>query len=409
MDKKDFLKQKKTVKKLIILSGFLAMILIHLVLFYVILGKHLSFAYAAETVRFRQEITPFNPIEKTEPAEEEEEESDEADLKNSDYRIIVAIQDPAQAEREKLIEKQKRNNRLTSPIIFFSGTVLYPNSEVFLEIHSEGFFSSTFSDSRGNWTWTNYGQPLENGEHSIEAYNFSPFEISGKRDVFTQKYYFTVEADKNIGRPANLSLNESYYQESPGDNDLGDRLMEKTAGNTYLFNAVLLNKKEFNPGDKLDMQLIFTPLGSGSPAEAKINYSLYAYEWNSSLSKEEEKLISQFSDKILLDNGGSFLKRIDLQNRVISGKYLLKVVPQIGQDKYVQAVTFNTVDRPVIQIGGTVITEEKFSKTVIFDISFILLLFIATIFIVILEYKRFLSYRPIDENVLREKGFLISN
>ena len=393
-EKREFIKQRKTLKRLTwILFGFL-LILAHIVAFSAVSGKSFTLANAAEVVTLNQAIRPLNPVEKTSPLVSENKKT--VSLNSSTFRLITPLNSNKTDSPPPESQKIK-----TAPIVTFSGVSVYPNSVVFLDVHSTRFFSSTLSDDQGHWNWSNYGQPLEPGDHTIEAYSIAPVELAGSRDVLAQKYFFTVAENDPAGSNF-VSLGNSNYNEKGGSDDLADRIRENNLSDTYVFQAALPNKTEYSFGDNMNLELLFTPLDKNAKNEASINYAIYAMDESGNVDRNPA---AEFSDNASLDGGGYFLKNIKLNENLMPGGYVMKIISRIGSDDYFQSVKFNLSSKAFMTIGSNVITVEKFGQTMVFNIIFIVVVLIVLISLVIVEFRRFMVYRPIDEDFLKRKGY----
>lgn len=387
--------EKRIVNKLTFLMFCLIIFLVHILVFNVALGRPLTFSYAAELMTFKQAIVAPNPVEEISSLKTEDKKV--PDLSSSSYRLVTPLGNASEKKTPP------ENQRVTiGPVATFSGAALYPNSQVFLDVRSQRFFSSTLSDNQGRWTWTNAGHPLEPGEHSLEAYSIAPIEVAGKKDILAQKYFFTVA--EGSGQNANfVSLGNSNYAEKGGGDDLGERVNAGRLRSTYLFNVALPDKNRYNPGDDLNVELLFSPLAENTSDRAVINYAIYAID---NIGIGEEKPIAQFSDEASLDNGGYFLKNIKLKEDAMPGDYILKITARIGADDYFQAVKFNLNPKTLMTVGTKSITVEKFGQVVVFNVILILLIMIIITGTLVLEFRRFMVYGGIDGRVLRRKRFI---
>ncbi|HBI34132.1 MAG TPA: hypothetical protein DEA43_03035 [Candidatus Moranbacteria bacterium] len=391
---KKFIKQKKTSRKLFLFLAGLIFLLVQVLVFNVFLGKPFTFANALETVTFDQKIKPLDPIEKTSPIEKENKKIKE--LSTSEFRMITPLVDNKEKNAEIELERIK-----IAPVTTFSGTSLYPNSEVFLDVNSDRFFSSTLSDNEGHWTWTNVGNPLEEGDHSIEAYSIAPNELSNKRDVLAQKYFFTVTSNANE-RFNIVSLGDSQYSEKGGSDDLGDRIKNNALFSTYVFSAAFPSKREYSFGDDMKIELLFKPLVKNTRNDAEVEYVIFREDSDYEKSKEPS---SVFSDRILLEDGGYFLKNIKLKENIIPGNYVMKIMAKIGKDKYYQSLKFGVTSKTLMTIGSNVVTVEKFGQVLVFNVIFIIFVLIILVSLVISELRRYMIYRPVDENTLKRRGY----
>lgn len=391
---KKFIKQKKTSRKLFLLLSGLIFALVHILVFNVFLGKPFTFANALETVTFEQKIKPLNPVEIVTPIEKENKKIKE--LSSSDFRIITPLGNNEDKNIELGVERIS-----IAPVTTFSGTSLYPNSEVFLDVNSDRFFSSTLSDNEGRWTWSNVGNPLEEGDHSIEAYSIAPTELSNKRDVLAQKYFFKV-VNSGSERFNVVSLGDSQYSEKGGNDDLDDRIRFDNLGTTYVFSAAFPNKREYSFGDNMGIELLFKPLVKNTKNEAEVEYVIFREDGDYETSKESSSI---FYDKIFLENGGYFLKNVKLKENIIPGSYVMKITAKVGNDKYYQSLKFNITSKALMTIGSNVITVEKFGQVLVFNVIFIVIVLIILVSLVIGEFRRYMVYRPVDENMLKRRGY----
>lgn len=392
--KREFIKQRRIIRMSVwILFGFI-LVLAHMLVFTAVSGKPFDFANASDVVKFNQSIRPINPVEKTEPIKREGEKK-KADLHSSNFRIITPLvaKESAVSPDTKKIE--------TAPVVTFGGTALYPNATVFLAVHSHSFFSSTLSDNQGHWTWTNFGHPLEPGDHSIMSYSIAPTELAGKRDILAQKYSFTV-AENSSSVLSQVSLGNSQYEEKSDDDDLEYRIRKNDLGSTYVFQAALPNKSVYGFGDNMDVELLFIPLGRDSKNQASIDYSIYALDVNGNADTQPA---AEFSDLAQLDDGGYFLKSITLKDNMMPGSYVMKISAKIGQDEYIQSLKFDISSKALMTIGSNVITVEKFGRALVFNVIFIVVILIGLVALIIVEFRRFMVYRPIDESMLKRKGY----
>lgn len=380
-------------KKMIFLAGCLAFILAQVAFFNFTTNKRLSFAYAAEVMRLRQEITPFNPVEKAESAKKVEKD-EKKDTASDNFRMIVPL------EKEDPENRKSEFSVVKNPIITFSGKSIYPNSEIILEIHSEPFITSTKSDGQGNWTWTNFGHPLENGGHVLKAYSISAYELSGQRDIFLQQYAFQVESDGSYSSPAEVSVEGSDLETKNEEGELGERFLGRNGKSVYSFNTTILNKNEFKAGEEINLELIFNPLKGMGGENAKISYLIYSEE-NSSW----EDLVFESSDELQINGSTAFLKTIKLKEMVVPGSYILKTIAETEGDKYVQSNKFKVRSSPVVQVGSVVVTEDRLALALIVNIMGALVFSIVIVVIMALEFRRFIVYGPVDEGLLKKKHY----
>lgn len=394
---KIFVQKKSTIKKLVIFTGLLFAAWINFIIFSAVTGASFSLARAQNTIKIGGIVSPKNPIDKVSDAESGNDQPPAADYKSSDYRLVTAI--PSISENKS---SSFQSPSVKSPIITFRGKAIYPNSEVFLVIRSGAVFTSVTSDSQGNWSWTNLGQPLENGKHSIEASNIAPYDLSGKRDIFFQKFIFLVEADGSGGQAVELPLEDlATTGAEPASGDIGERFAKNALSDTYLFNIALLDKKECYPGDEMNLRLEFIPLGNTEKKDVRIVYGVYNYN----KSDLGGSLVYSFEDKVNLASSKVYLKKIRLKNDVQAGDYFIKVSAEMGNDEYIQAARFAIGPRTVIQIGSAKIDENNFGAVIAWDIIFILGFAILILMFIIFEYRQMSICNLVDEDELRSRHY----
>ncbi len=401
---KKFVKQKGTFKKTAAIVGLLIAVWANFVVYYLATGSSFSFAKAQNAVKISGTVEPTSPVEKVIKVEAKTDQASLADYRTSDYRLMVAIPNPGQNENAS--GGPQPQAVVKKSIVTFRGKSIYPNSEIFLVIRSNAIFTSVMSDSQGDWSWTNMGNPLENGLHSIEASNISPYDMSGKRDMFFQKYSFTVEANENSGGIEELLLeNLSVVTVDPVSGDAGERFRKKELDNTYLFDISLINKKEYAPGDEMNLAMTFNPLGNISNDNAKINYEVY----NNIMGGPFDGVpVYSFADDVSLSQNSAYLKRIKLKNDVQVGDYFIKVSAIIGGDTYVQVVKFSINPKTIIQVGATKIDENKLSMMVVWNMGLILGLAVIILVLMVFEYKQLSVCDLVDEDELKRKHYFSS-
>lgn len=394
----DFIKQRKILHMFSwVFFGFV-LVLAQILAFTLVSGKPFDFANATEVVIFSQSITPLELVRETIPIQPIKKNIGNSDMHSTKFRIVT----PIGVKKEDTAALQEQPKIKTTPVVTFNGTSLYPNSQVFLDVHSTRFFSSTFTDNQGRWSWTNYGHPLESGDHTIEAYNIVPFELANKRDIFAQKYFFTVTDDKSVKNNV-VSLGNSDYPEAGGNDDLDDRIRGDRLDNTYIFSAVLPERSRYSFGDKINLELLFSPLGKGLQNEADISYTIYTDNGDNVANQNES--VSTFSDHVSLNEGGYFIKNISLHENIMPGNYVMKIIAKIGSDTYYQSVMFNISATPLMTIGSNVITVQKFVQMMVFNVILIVAILMVVISLIIIEFKRYIAYKPIDESLLARKGY----
>jgi len=400
--------RERALKKFIIITGLLFAVWINFVIFAAITGKPFTLAHAQNTINVSLTVPPVSPVQKISAIETAQKQSSATDYKSSDYRLITTIPNLNSSPDENIgaySQSPAQKVVLKKSTVTFRGKTIYPNSEIFLVISSDKIFTSVRSDAQGNWSWTNWCHPLENGEHSIEASNISPYDLSGKRDVFVQKYSFSVEAAENDSGMEELPLEDIIAIEAGvGENDFSGRLRMKNSEDMYLFDIALLNKREYNPGDEINMNMFFNPLGGISKDDARIGYEVYHYDENNA----KETLVYSFEDSVNLSSSRAFLKKIKLKDDVQEGSYFIKVIAAIGEDKYVQSAKFIVGSKTLIQVGSTKIDEKEFSMAITWNVIFILGFAIIIFILIIFEYRQMSMCNLVDENKLRG-GHYFSN
>jgi cell division protein FtsL len=83
----------------------------------------------------------------------------------------------------------------------------------------------------------------------------------------------------------------------------------------------------------------------------------------------------------------------------------MKIIAKIDSDTYYQSVMFNISATPLMTIGSNVITVQKFGQVMVFNVILIVVILMVIISLIIIEFKRYVVYRPIDESLLKSKGY----
>ncbi len=373
------------------MAGLLSAVLVHQLLFKAVSGEFLSFSTAYQNITFGQEIREFNPIEKT--------------TENTGDRVAVSV---SQNEKFRIIapvENEPMNNQIrksvVSPTETFKGSVLFPNSEVYLEIHSNKLSVLTHSDDAGNWSWSNFGKPLEDGKHTIDAYNISPYELSGKRDIFIQRFAFDVDSKVRTDSKEVVLDASDGYNVTDGEGHLGDKFIKGETDNLYFFDFIIQNKKEYSPGEEIGTQLIFSELGSRERQEAEVKYELFIYD-DGIISEIPTATIIERLDTKKFD---SFFKKITLKNKLQGGSYIIVVTVTGGGEEYVQSAELKVRDEIVVMVGNNVVTKTKLLSVLVWNVLFLMLMIIMLLLVSIYEYKRMMIIRPIDEDSLKKQGY----
>ncbi len=201
---KKFIKRRQVLKKLYVIIGLLLAILVNLVFFRLVMGVPFNLVRAGNTIKVSGVVLPRNPVGEEAKIEIKNDQTPLMDYKASDYRLVVLLQEKDKPKSQEAFPQAVAQ----SPIITFGGKVMFPNSKVLLRINSEPVFTSVMSDSQSEWRWTNWGQPLEDGEHMIEVSNIAPYEFSGTRDIFFQKCFFWVLYSSCVSHSGGCNAND---------------------------------------------------------------------------------------------------------------------------------------------------------------------------------------------------------
>lgn len=391
----DFLRQAKIIKKIYIIVFLLFLILFQLFFVSIFSDQVLSPSKAYEAITLKQEILPEDPIKKASDIEKSILERGMS-LKNSSYRIMIGLED------EGVEEKKNGKNIFISSVATFGGEAAYPNSRIILEIDSEKFFVSTFTDSKGNWSWTNNSHPLKEGSHTIKIYNISPFEISGVKDIFFQEYSFNVKEGLLEKNRSILNLNSvSERKRSEEEKDLLKDILDNNTSGVYFFDTALLDdKKSYLKGDILRLQIIIQELKEGEENNGVIKYEIFKDDGLEGVK------VSEFEDEVILGSNNSFLKKIDLKNRTSSSSYFIKTTLETSGRKYISINDFNINSEEILKIRGSAVTREDITRVLLNSLALIIAAVIIILLVMIFEFKRFKSQSPIDRNSLVDKGYI---
>jgi len=386
---------RKITKTLFIVIVWLVPIAIYLFLFLVFEQPSLSSLFASQaSVSIGVTVIPDDPVKLAPPLQEVAEQPITNTFKSSEYRFITPLEEVVGTTEDKKV--------VTTPLVTFQGSVIYPYSKVILEIAPEPFFVTTESDAYGHWSWTNYGSPLETGKHSVIVYNFSPIELSGQRSVFVEQHQFMVSGTESDIKPALLSLNKETTVELAGTEYLRSRLLPESKTGFYLFDMKLLDDKlQYKAGEEMTMQFTLVPLQESVPTEASFQHELYYLTDDGSLHER----VGLFEDSAVVDIS-TLVKKFRLKPLASSGTYILKTSVQIGHDVYTKSVLFDIAPQELVTIRGLTIEYKDISRVILWNILFFLLVISLMLTIVAWEYRRsFDISEPIDEETLRAKGY----
>jgi len=386
----------KIIKIILIVLAWLVPIAVYLFLYLVFEQPSLYSLFASQSsVSVSVTVVPDDPINLAPPLQETAEQPDTNTFKSSEYRFFTPLEEgAAETKAEKKI--------VTTPLVTFQGSVIYPYSKVILEIASEPFYVTVESDAYGHWSWTNYGSPFEAGEHSVIVYNFSPIELSGQRSIFVERHLFIVSETESDMRSALLSLNKETASDIVETEYLRSHLSPESKTGFYLFDMKLLDDKlKYKGGDEMTMQFTFVPLQNSVPVEATFQHEIFY------LPDDGSQLVSigEFEESALVDTS-TFVKKFRLKPLVSSATYVLKTNAQIGHDVYTQSVLFDIAPQELVTIGGAAIEHKDISRIILWNLLFSLLVISLMLTIVAWEYRRsFDVSEPIDEKTLQEKGY----
>lgn len=386
---KDFLRQAKIIKKIYFIIFLLAVLVVHLFVVTIFSDQVITLSRAYDVILFSQEITPMDPVKAYEELEKSMSQNSVVS-KGSSYRVMVDLENI-----------EKKESLVVSPITTFAGEAAYPNSRILLEISSDTFITSALTDSDGKWIWSNHSHPLGDGNHVIRTYNISPFEISGVKDVFVQEYSFSVEEVLEKKETSIVNLSElAHSHVNKEDEDLLKDIINENIDNVYFFDTIILNKKNYFKGDHVKLQISMESLGGATKNNGAITYEIF----------EDDGLngrkVSEFKDEVIIEKSDSFLKKIELKDKMLSGNFFLKTTLDASGRKYVSINNFSVTSEEILKAGEVVVTKEHVVRILLNSIALILLIIIMILLIMIFEYKRFMKEGDVGKEFMRKKGYL---
>lgn len=363
-------------------------VLVFLVIFNYIDEGPFAHIEGISTTSVTQEINSANPIDYSEIL------SSIDDTVNAilNYKIILPLDD-GEVTEEPLPQV------VASPILTFVGQVAFPYSTVLLSVNSDPFFISLKSDAHGYQSWTNFGQPLEQGQHALTVYNISTSGID-KKDVLVNQYAFIVQSIESEDPPPELVFSDNNGKQQVVD----DFLMWDFASDgpePYVFLSELKDSnKEVYPGSTLDILFSLQPLQEGQSEEVTFYHELYPVN-----TAQQTNPIISFYDETITEST-LYKKIIYLKKDAPTGTYVLKTEAVIGDQTYIQNFSFDIVKSPLITVTGEVVDKENITQAIVWNIIFFLFIILIVLVVVIFEYRRFFINQPIDEDNLRQGGFI---
>lgn len=355
-----------------------------------IVTDHIRNTSAADTVKFSQTISPGTPVQST------------GDIKPMDTNLGSVQNEFVMAQPiDGSTTDAKPLGMVSNPVVTFRGTVTHPNVEVLLKFSSAPFFVNVTSDAFGEWNWTSYTHPFEDGNHEVYVYSFVPGAQSGVMEVFAERYRFAVK-DSGGRQPAALGLKGGAVNCGTTQQCLDGRLAADSAGSLYLLNVSLENgRTSYTAGQNIGLQLSFKPMMVGRSSSADIKYEIY-YQEAAGLVQGP---LAIYYDQLPLGAEQTFLKAFKLNDQVATGQYLIKVTVQIGQDTYIENVSFTVVGMQYATFGGGIVSGRDYDRTILWNVIFVLVIICGILIVAALEIRRFFVYKPIDEKLLHRQGF----
>jgi hypothetical protein len=389
-------KAAKTIGRLQAVILFLLAAVIFIFIFFGIKNSPATISQASPISTVTQEIIPLSPLQEVTAVDKSAGQLLAAAA--AEYRLIHPLVTEADGSEVAVAEA-------VGPLITFQGETLYPESVVILEFNSATFYVTRQSDAYGRWSWTNYGQLLAAGEHTITVYNIVPVESLAISNVYIQRYKFQVlSKTDDIEQPSNFTL--SSMAETAIDNQSAtDKIFSsENQSGLYLYSIRQLDQKPmYKKGEDFSLEFTIVPIVGSRASEADIKNTIYLLEDNGAKAKE----VTYFTEKAPLSSN-VFRKIFTIADYVTGGTYVLKSEATIGDKVFVQHSIFDVEPNHFVTLAGSIVDKDETGKVIIWNIIFFLLVIVAILIVALLEFRRIFVYHPLDEEDLNKLGVIKS-
>ena len=357
-----------------------------------------TISQASSVANVTQEIIPVSPLTESTAMSVTKTQYTAAvsDKYNLIYPAVTENTDQGSAATEK-------DMQVFGPIITFQGESLYPNSVVMLEFNSDTYYVTRQSDSYGRWSWTNYGQPFDKGDHVLTVYNIVPVESLAASNVYVQKYGFKVSGDADdIDQPSNFNVNTQSEIAINNQDEINGIFSAASKTGLYLYGIQQIDPKvTYQKGEDFTLEFTILPVISGQASQADIKNTIYSLE----NSGAEANQLAYYTEKAPL-SGSSYRKIFTIADYVTGGTYLLQSEAMIGDKVFVQDSLFDVEPNHFITIAGSVIDRDNAQRVLVWNIIFFLLIIITIMIIALMEFRRIFVYHPLDEKDLEHLGII---
>lgn len=367
--------------------------LLPLVIVLIIANHYVNYLRGATSdVNFRQEIKPGIPVADVSVALPDQDDQPVIPLKSYSFGATPATNEPAPIVVLNVV---------TSPIITFAGSSQTPQAAILLEIASDPFFVSLSSDADSRWSWTNYGQPLAVGDHTLVVYEFIDDNTGGSQRVVTMEYPFRVAPDsKPTAAPVRIELGEGNAG-CAASACLAAKRLADASKIFYLFDVSIIgDQTEFLPGQTVPVHMQFTPAAGSGSVQASLESKIFGPDDPASAREP----LMEFQDDVMLNGQSSFTKRFRLSAAAAVGAYTLSVSAHVDNVEYVQNVRFQ-VAKPSFFSGIARPVDSSVQQAVLWNIIIILFVVCGALAVAAIEYHRFFALPPIGEEVLRKNKY----
>ncbi len=286
----------------------------------------------------------------------------------------------------------------TGYVVRFTGTVAQPKATIIIEIASDQIIrGSTMSDAFGAWSWTNYGFPLEEGNHTIRV---SVLDTDAAA-VRSSQYTFFVDATKLATIPTDLDLDT--LTPTPSANADESFSISATYPEMVFTTRFVDQPIRYQGGSQVTVELAAEPLVAAPPEDAVLRYSFY---------REGEFVNAapdfSYEQPLTITGDDTLSQSMQLSRNISPADYILSTQLDYGGVVYLsnQRMIVTTPTPTLAYVGGSMVNINDLGSA--FWRNVVLFLFVAIIILAVAanEYRRFFVRQPISEDELSRQGYL---
>ncbi|MBI5037587.1 MAG: hypothetical protein HZC01_02705 [Candidatus Kerfeldbacteria bacterium] len=382
--------QQKTAHRILTIRQLMVVTVVTLVLVTSFVFSVTLFADSEQTVTLTQVIDPHLQFQTVSDLSVSVEDSTVPDT-----RYIIA------APASSAVPPSNADIPTTGPVVNFQGTVAFPDAPVIIELSSLKIRGQTVSDHFGNWSWSNYGAPLDVGEHHIRVHTLVTTDDA--TTVYVEQYTFLVTAMSIDTAAALLDLNEVLSTgEAAAIADSTVNFSESVDEAMILFDAELINPPlRYQPEQELLLGMTVSPVQLSRALPMELTYSIH----DAAQSADAEPLYRNTEETTLQVSGQYLEKSFWLGENVTPGRYVLSIQARIGNVIYLVNKPFTIEPKFLATVGGEQVPIGEANRIVMLNMIIVLLLVSLILALIANEYRRFFIHQPIDESLLASRGY----